>query len=225
MLIRIIVCLIMLLIAHTIIAQTQPEEDFVSERADRKVYHYVGLQANQLIRQILSFGGNSSAIVNPYLLTYSVNSKATGFGFATGIGYSSIQSRTSDVFSNTVSKVNDFALRAGIEKKTYISKRWMLGIGGDILVEQNKAETTANTGQSPIPKTTTTSSRKGFGPRVMLNYQFHDKLLVGTEASFYLKWIDEKQTVTGTQAPALPSASLRSFTFTLPAVVFLIVKL
>lgn len=60
MIVRIIVCLIMLLVAHNIIAQQQPVEDFVSERADRKVHHYVGLQANQLIRQPLSFGGTAS---------------------------------------------------------------------------------------------------------------------------------------------------------------------
>lgn len=225
MIARIILCLIFILIGHKMVAQQQPEEDIVSERADRKAYHYFGLQANQLIRQLLSFGGNSSPVTNPYLLIYSVNSKSNGFGFATGLGYSSIQTKSTDNFSNVVSKVNDFAWRFGLEKKTYLSKRWMIGFGGDILVESNKAETVANIGQNPNPTVTTTSKRNGFGPRLSLNYQFHDKLLIGTEASFYLKWIKQKQEVTGQTAPLEPEEDLRSFSFTLPAVIFVIVKL
>jgi hypothetical protein len=122
---RIIVAIVSLTLTHTVFAQQQPEEGFVSERANRKSYHYIGLQANQLIRQLLSFGGNSSAVVNPYLLTYSINSKTTGFGFAAGIGYSSIKTRGTDVFASTISTVNDFALRFGVEKKSYLSKRWL----------------------------------------------------------------------------------------------------
>lgn len=225
MLIRIIICLILLIIGHRLVAQHQPQEDLVSERADRKVYHYVGLQANQLIRQLLSFGGNSTAVTNPYLLTYSVNSKQTGVGFSTGLGYSSIQTKSTDNFTSVVSKVNDLAWRFGIEKKSYLSKRWLVSFGGDFLVEANKAETISNNGSNPNPTVTTKTSRVGFGPRASLNYQFHDKLLIGTEASYYFKWINQDQKVTGMSAPVEPSTSLRSFSFTLPAVVFLIVKL
>ncbi|MEJ0031458.1 MAG: hypothetical protein WDO15_14270 [Bacteroidota bacterium] len=74
--------------------------------------HYVGLQVNQLVRNILSFGGTSTPITNPYLLTYSANSKATGIGFATGLGVSSIQTKTTDNFLTTTSKVSDFAFRS-----------------------------------------------------------------------------------------------------------------
>ncbi len=225
MLIRIIVCLILLVIGHKLLAQEQPAEDLPSERPTKTVYHYVGLQANQLIRQLLSFGGNSSAVTNPYILTWSVNSKSNGFGFATGIGYSSIQTKSTDVFSSTISKVNDFAWRFGLEKKQYLSRKWLAGFGGDFLVEKNKAETVSNTGGSANPTVTTTTSRLGFGPRVTLNWQFHDKLMIGTEASFYLKWIDQKQKVTNQQTPADPNASLRQFAFTAPAVIFITAKL
>lgn len=223
---RILVVIVGLTLTHTLFAQQQPEEGFVSERADRKVNHYIGLQANQLIRQLLSFGGNSSAIVNPYLLTYSVNSKTTGVGFAAGLGYSSIKTKSTDVFVNTTSTVNDLALRVGIEKKSYLSKRWMAGFGADILAESNKAESETNTGNpSQNPKVTTTTSRFGFGPRVTLNWQFHDKILLGTEASFYFKWISQEQTSQNTGMNNQPKESLRSFAFTLPAVLFVSVKL
>lgn len=226
MLTRICVVLALLVLTHRALAQEQPEEDFVSERAEKKSYHYIGLQANQLIRQILSFGGNSSPVTNPYLLTYSVNAKKNGLGLATGLGYSSIQTKTNDVFNNTISKVDDISFRIGMEKKSYLSKRWMVGFGGDILIENNKAETTTTPSGSSSFSVTTKINRYGFGPRASLNYHFHDKILIGTETSFYLKWITQDQESTGQGAPTNPpSTKLRSFAFTLPAVLFVTLKL
>lgn len=215
----------MLLIGHKMFAQQQPTEETQQTGSAKVVSHYVGLQANQLIRQLLSFGGNSTAVTNPFMLVYSVNHNSSGLGLATGLGYSSIQTKTSDNFTSTVSKVDDFAWRIGFEKKSYLSKRWLVSFGGDILAEQNKAETISNNGTNPNPKVTTRIKRYGFGPRVSLNYQFHNRMLVGTEASFYLKWIEQTQRVFGMNGPADPDESLRSFSFTLPAVVFLIVKI
>jgi hypothetical protein len=189
----------------------------------RKASHYIGLQANQLIRQLISFGGNSSPGTNPYLLVYSVNSLSTGFGFATGLGLSSIQTKNTDNFTNVESKVTDFAWRFGLEKKKYLSKNWLVSFGGDILIESNKADTKSTSGGS-VSTVITKSNRSGFGPRASLNYQFHNRLLIGTEASYYIKWINQEQTSTGTGQPNDTGTKLRSFSFSLPAVVFLIMK-
>lgn len=228
MLARILICLVLLIIGHKLVAQDRPVED--SEPApdnSRAVSHYIGIQANQLIRQLISFGGNNSAITNPYLLTYTVNSKATGWGFATGLGYSSIQQKNTDVFVSTTSKIDDFAWRIGGEKKVYLSRHWLSSLGVDVLIESNKAETVTNSGQTPNPTTTTTIKRNGFGPRASLNYQFNHRLLVGTEASFYFKWIEQSTTATGFGGGTNPNAAdakLRSFSFTVPAAIFLVMK-
>jgi hypothetical protein len=211
---------------HNLVAQERPTDDIDPVPSTKKTAHYIGLQANQLVRQLLSFGGNNSAITNPYALTYSVNSKATGFGFATGIGYSSVQSKNSDVFTSTTSKVNDFAWRFGLEKKTYILRNWLLSFGGDVLIEANKAETTTTNGPgNPSTSVTTKEKRSGFGPRVSLNYQLNNKLFIGTEASYYFKWTNHTQETTGMSLPNPPSSSLKSSSFTLPAVLFLILKI
>lgn len=226
MVIRIVICVILLVIGHKIFAQERPVED--SEPApnnSKTVSHYIGIQANQLIRQLISFGGNNTAITNPYLLTWSVNSKSNGAGFSTGLGYSSIQTKTTDQFVSTTSKIDDFAWRVGFEKKSYLSRNWLLSFGGDLLFESNKAETISNSGTVPNPTVTTTTNRSGFGPRVSLNYQFHNRLMVGTEASYYFKFINQKQKVTGQNQPNTDTPShLRSFSFSLPAVIFLIMK-
>jgi hypothetical protein len=223
---RILICVVLLATGHTLVAQERPTDDINPVPSIRKTSHYIGLQANQLIRQLLSFGGNNSAITNPYALTYAANSKASGWGVSTGIGLASNQSKTSDLFTSTTSKVNDFAWRFGLEKKKYILRNWLVSVGADVIVEANKAETTTSNGaNNPTTTITTTEKRRGFGPRVSLNYQFNDRFLIGTEASYYFKWIDHKQKTTGISAPNEPSSSLRSFAFTLPAVLFIIVKL
>lgn len=219
---------LMILVAHSLLAQQQPEEDKIPERADRKTYHYLGLQGNQLIRQLFSFGGSSSAVVNPYLLTYTVNSKSSGVGFAMGLGGSKIQTKASDNFTTSTSTITDFVWRVGIEKKTYLSKRWLVGWGGDILLETNKAETESKSPNVPANTVTTTAKRYGFGPRVSLAFHVHDRVLLGTEASYYFKWIKQKQTFSGTGLPSTskePNPSLQQFQFTLPAVIFVMVKL
>lgn len=214
----------MLIIGHKIFAQEQPEENAIIQPTERKMNHYLGLQANQLIRNLVNFGGNSSAITNPYLLIYSANSKTTGVGFSTGIGLSSIQSKSTDNFITVTQKTNDLSWRFGLDVKRYLSHRWLAGWGIDLLLEANKSETISNTGGSTNPTVTTNIIRYGFGPRVSLAYQFHNRLMVGTEASYYLKWIDQKTKVTNAGTQPDVGTKLQSFQFTLPAVIFLIMK-
>jgi hypothetical protein len=225
MILRVIFCVILLIIGHQLFAQERPEENAIIQPTERKVNHYIGLQANQLIKNLLSFGGTSTAITNPYLLVYSVNSKATGVGFSTGIGLSSIQSKSTDNFVSVTSKNNDLAWRFGLEDKNYLSRHWLFSYGLDILLEGNKSETISNTGVTPNPTITTTVKRYGFGPRVSLNYQFHERIMIGTEASYYLKWIDQKTKVTNvSNIQPDNTGKLKQFQFTLPAVIFVIMK-
>lgn len=233
---RILICLILLIIGHKLIAQQQPTEEAqptdpfaISASSTKTAVHYIGLQANQLLRQLISFG-NPAAVNNPYALTYAVNSRVNGLGFAMGLGYNITETKTTDQFVSVVSKINDFGLRLGIEKKTYFSKHWMFSLGADVVIESNKAETKstqAGVGGSPGSNVTVTTkeNRNGFGPRLTLNYQIHSRILVGTEASYYFKSITQEQTTTGQSGiPATPKVNLKSFTLAAPTVVFLIMK-
>jgi hypothetical protein len=222
---RILICLILLIIGHRLVAQNRPTDDTEPEpKKERTASHYIGLQANQLLRQLISFGGNSTPVFNPYTLIYTVNSKKSGFGFSTGLGYSSIQTRSTDNFVSLVSKTNDIAWRFGLEKKKYLSKNWLVSLGGDILLESSKSETISTTnGSSPIT-VSSKEKRSGFGPRASLSYQFHNRLLVGTEASYYFKWINVEQHSVNSGQPNSPDSKLKQHSFTLPAVIFLVMK-
>src|SRR5580704_1754660 len=61
----------------------------VTTEPNEKTYDQtVGVQLNDLIRQVLNFNNSTSTTpVNPYLLTYSINSHKTGWGLRFGVGY------------------------------------------------------------------------------------------------------------------------------------------
>jgi hypothetical protein len=223
MIVRILICLILIIIGHKLVAQDRPAGTQEPAQSARKASHYIGIQANQLLRQLISFGG-SSAVNNPYLLTYSANSKSDGFGFATGLGFSSVTTRSTDNFTSVVSKVNDFAWRLGLEKKKYLSKYWLAGFGGDVVIDANTAETISHSDNTPDISVTSKTKRAGFGPRASLAFQFHDRLMVGTEAAYYFRWGNQEQTTNNSGQPN-DNTKVKSFAFSLPSAIFLTMKL
>lgn len=212
---------------------------------ERKSSHYVGLQANQLIRQIFNFSATSSVVNNPYLLTYAVNSNRGGGGFTMGFGYAFAETNDGDQFVERTTTTNDLFFRIGIEKKSMLAKKVILSIGGDIVLDRQKSETeTKEKTQSQINFANAQKHNgAGFGPRLGLNYMLTDKIIIGTEANYYFKSIKVKQTqtnvffetvfdpITGqprqvrrTEENSTEEKNKR-FQFNSPAVIFLIMKL
>lgn len=232
----------LLAFAHLITLTAMAQDETAPER---KSSHYVGLQANQLIRQIFNFSGASPAINNPYLLTYAVNSNKGGAGFTAGFGYSFAEINDGDQFIDRTTTNNDLFFRIGMEKKSMLAKKVILSIGGDIVLDRQKSETeTKEKTQSQINFSNATKNNgAGFGPRLGLNYMLTEKIIIGTEANYYFKSIKVEQSqtniffetvfdpVTGqsrqvrrTEETTTEEKNKR-FQFNSPAVIFLIMKL
>ena len=150
---------------------------------EKKRFSYMGIQANLLLQQFISFNSNSSINNNPYLFSYSTNDNRGG-GFALGTGFSVIQSSTNDgVASITVQNIN-VSLRIGYEKK-YLQRQkfipfWGIDMGAGGL--NNKTVSTLN--QSFNNSTTTIETTKFFfGPALRggLNYAMTRHIMIGTE--------------------------------------------
>jgi hypothetical protein len=202
-----------------------------SAKPKRLSSHYIGLQANQLVKQLLNLGGSTSAINNPYLITYSVNSNTSGVGLNLSVGYTMDESLSvsGDGSSQLQTTLKEFFFRIGIEKKKQIGKRWVLAAGGDLVVdtESNRIESTSNGGGSAqVNINEEKSNALGTGVRVALNFHISDKVLLGTEATYYLKFVsveNSSQFPFGT--PQKETKDLTRFQLSVPAVLFLIVKL
>ncbi len=217
---------LLLLITVTGYSQDVTQVPVATEVVETKIMrHYIGVQANQLLRQLLNFGGTSNGVNNPYFLTYALNSTKTGVGLNFGLGYSYSSSSNGDPFTPRTTTNNSLSMRAGIEKKFTIGKRWLSSYGLDFLFDESldKTETTFNPGVGLSNKTTTefTTSGTGLGPRFTLNFLISNKIILGTEASYYYRASTSTQKVTNqpdqTNKP-------KSFTFAVPAVLFVILK-
>lgn len=199
-------------------------QDQLEKALTKKSTHYFGIQANQLFRQLISTGSPGS-ITNPYLLSYAVNSNPVGTGFTAGLGYTFNQFNDGDAITLRESTQSDFFLRLGLEKKSFWGEHWIWSFGVDVVVdaEKNKTVTSSNFGGSSSKITTERkTNRTGLGPRITINYVITDRLIIGTEASYYFKAATEKIT-----DPSLPTGSenkFKSLNLSVPAVLFLIIK-
>jgi hypothetical protein len=196
---------------------------FGQDSLSRKNY-YVGLQANQLIRQLINFSSTSPVINNPYLLTLSINNPQTGRGSNFGWGYTYNQFNDGDAFTQRKTNINDFFFRIGFEKRRSLGKKWIMTTGVDAILSREKNTTEIIQGGVSV-KTINKSNSWGLGPRLTLNYQLTERILFGTEATYYFKQTKNTIENRGTgMSTDETSENLKNFQLNVPAVLFLILK-
>jgi hypothetical protein len=221
------------------VTTTTPE----SGTAPSGAQHYVGVQANELLRQILNLSNNDTPIDNPYLLTYSVNG-ASGFGFHFGLGYEFDDTKNMDGQIERETNIDNFSLRFGPEKKFWLGKKWLASSGLDILIDRQKNETT-NKQENDFAKTKITTSSKitgwGFGPRFGISFQVSNRIFLGTEMTYYFKKLKSKGEITTsitteevlngeitetTQTEKTDTDDkFKELNFSVPAVLYLVIRL
>ncbi len=150
--------------------------------------HNISVQMNELIRQVFNFNNSATTSnANPYLVTYNINLKKTGWGLRVGVGYNYTSGTTDDGITKTTSNLNDLNFRFGIEKRFILSDKWSAGAGIDGVVQLNDDKTVAFVRQFDTTTTTTKSNitTTGAGPMAWLRYHVTKNIVIGTEASFY----------------------------------------
>lgn len=226
---------------HTL-AQETPNE--APQPVKEKVFdHYAGVQINGLIRQVLNFSNNTSAAaVNPYLVTYSVNLRKSGWGLRAGVGYQYSSTWANDGITESQTDINDLQARVGIERRFNLSERWSAGVGVDGLYNNND-DYTRTILRSADTVTTVTKSKlpaKGGGLMGWMRYKISPRILIGTEASFYYVTGTESREVSITQkerslSPPFVFTTVTSVTkskpthtdasFRMPVVFYLVVRM
>jgi hypothetical protein len=158
------------------------------KRASKSSHIYFGLQANQLLRQLLGGSGSSG---NPFLITYGFNNKQTGGGLLLGLAYSTGKVVDKDLGLDRETKNSGLSVRFGYDKKVSIGKRWMAGGGFDVIFIKDKSNTKVSQG----PETTTTTNGWGFGPRGTLLFHVNERIYLGTEMNWYYESKKNKTTI------------------------------
>jgi len=166
-----------------------------------KYEHHIGVQMNELIRQVFNFNNSSSTNNNPYLLMYSVNSVKTGWGLRLGLGYTYKSFTDDDGITRKESNLNDLRLRLGVEKAFRLSAKWTAGAGVDgvFATDDDKTTSVIRSFDSSTTVTKTNISSYGGGAMAWLRYNITPRVLIGTETSFYYSTGNQKQTISITQ--------------------------
>ncbi len=190
---------ILLLAASCAFLSTAQAQMIGDTAGGHHLVHHVGVQINELFRQIFNFNSSSSASANtnPFLLTYSVNSVRSGWGARIGIGYN-YQSFTNDDGTNRkTTDLNDLQARLGFEKASRLGEKWTAGVGLDAVL--NRADDYTKSEIRSFDTVTTTTTTKfdtyGGGAMVWLRYHLSKHVLIGTEASYYYTAGNEKDQI------------------------------
>ena len=154
----------------------------------KRYIQQAGVQINELFRQIFNFNGNAAAAnTNPYLFTYSINSARSGLGLRIGVGYNYQSLTNDDGISRRSTDLNDLQARLGVEKLFTLSRKWSAGAGIDGVLNHND-DYTKNIIRGFDTVTTVTKTKitsYGGGGMLWLRYHVTNRVLIGTETSFY----------------------------------------
>jgi hypothetical protein len=217
----------------------------IDSAKEKRFNHYAGFQANLLIKQIINLNNNNTAINNPYLFTYAINHVKTGYGLHVGFGYDYNRVVTNNTQASRETKVDKLFYRIGVEKKYTLSKRFECGIGLDFTASREVDKTfsisVTNVGSgvdSAVTTVTEKTTSTGYGPQLSLGFHITEKIILGTEATFYFSaekqnenvniidtftdTFSNQKTVTSTNQNS--GADTDNFDLAIPTALFLIVK-
>ena len=210
-----------------------------------KYNQYAGVQANQLLKQLINLNNNNTPINNPYLFTYAIYSVKSGWGVHAGIGYAYKKTTDKNSPANHESRINDLTYRIGGGQTLMLGKKFEAAYGLDFIGQYklDKTFTTSVTdfGNGKDSSATTVTSKTtgyGLGPRFALSFHISDRVLLGTESTYYYSLDKEKQnvivtetitdnfsnTTTVTTTNTNLETDFASFTFAVPTALFLILK-
>ncbi len=184
----------------------------------REFDHIIGVQINELTKQILSVNNTSSTAANPYLFTYNLTERSSGLGFRLGFGCNFI-SKSLDGGGKLKSQSVD--IRVGFEKAFKLSDKWSAGAGIDLVLKN--IDTSIDQNSVYGYNTGFKSQKLGAGPMGWLRYSLSKRILIGTEISMY--YLSGTEKTTGSYYGNDTDNKVAEFRFNLPVAFFLSLKL
>ncbi len=161
------------------------------EEDKKKFNHFIGVQGNDLLKQLLNLSGSNTPINNPFLFTYQLTNNKSMWGARSGAGYetSNIEDQL-DAFTRRTTKIEKISAKVGVEKTVTLGGGFAASFGLDVaynLNNNNSSNKFVNFDTaiiSIINKTTTIST----GPGVRLVYYVSSRFALGTETNFWVNF-------------------------------------
>lgn len=205
--------------------------------SNKKFSHFVGVQINPLLRQLLTIG-NVPNTGNPFLLNYSMNNNRTKWGVHAGVGFSFNQIKDNDNITDRKTLATSVSSRIGFDKFYDISPRWQLGFGidGVYQLSENITNTQVISFDTINTESKITTQRSGGGLRGFARFKLSERVLLGTECTMYYQFgfnkTETKITSPDFNQPGFPNVTTTSIvnqdlmesSLTLPVAVYLIFR-
>lgn len=162
----------------------------------RKVRHFdqvIGVQINELTKQVFSINNSNSVNTNPFLITYDLTERDTHWGLRAGLGFTYADSTGNEDPNNSGSntltekrKTHGVQFRIGVQKTFSLSDKFTSGVGLDLVYKHidSSLSETSTAGQYGYTATSKTNLFGG-GPMVWVRYNVSKRILIGTEISIY----------------------------------------
>lgn len=178
---------------------------------------YFGIEITQLLQQIINLNSDNTPSGNPFAIQYASNSLQTGRGISYGLSYEYNKFIDDSNFIKRETVNRTLTFRIGYERKTKWGKRWIALHGYDLVLGGSKLKTNADQGGASLT-IETTGNQWGLGPRVGLMFGISDRIFMGTEATYYLRFIKDRQSIIGQPESIQKTTDL---SLTLPITLFL----
>jgi hypothetical protein len=193
---------------------------------NKKYYKYLGIQANLLLQQFISFNSNSSINTNPYVFSYSKNNIITGRGTVFGTGFNVSENSSNDGVTSVSVQNANITMRYGFERKYFQKEKlipfWGIEFGAGFVSNKTHSRLIQSTTNTEV----TVETQKIFaGPafRGGLNYALSKHILIGTEFFFNCQ-ISETQVNNGSGGGFNQTFSPFNIGFQAPTAFFLIFR-
>jgi hypothetical protein len=226
-----------LVLGFTGITSAQVTNSDSEENADKRFEHYLGVQINPLLRQLLTIGTVPNTN-NPFLLNYSLNNTATKWGIHAGVGFNFDQLKDNDNITDRKTLISTVSSRIGVDKYYTLSNRWQIGFGVDGVYElsENITSTQIISFDTITTENRITTQRSGGGIRGFARFKLSDRVMLGTESTMYYQFgfnkNDAKITSRDFNQPGAPKVTTSSTTtqqiqqsrLALPVAVYLVFR-
>jgi hypothetical protein len=210
-----------------------------ADSADNNTFdHFTGVQANLLLRQILSFN-DPGEINNPYLLKYTLKHRS-GIALNIAAGFNSVSEETG---GGIISNSDQVDLRVGLGYQKKVGK-FEIGVGADVIfsdLDQQTFSSQVITSSQGIDSSLTSTGKSvegfGYGLQGSVSFYLTPNILIGTETSLrYIKTTDKLNTyieryfiqgneiITAMQTNENDLIEAKSYTIQIPVAIFLIAK-
>jgi hypothetical protein len=215
----------------------QKANQLTDEPKDKRFEHYVGVQINPLLRQLLTIGTMPS-VNNPFLLNYSLNNAKSRWGIHAGVGFNFIQLKNNDDITDRKTMITNVSSRIGLDRYFDLSPRWQVGFGIDGIYQlsENITNTQVVSFDTIDVENRLTTQRSGGGLRGFARFKLSERIMLGTESTLYYQFgfnkIESKVTSRDFNQPGAPKVTVSTSNveqliesqFSLPVVIYLAFK-